>query len=92
MKKFSVRLVFSNLDNSLYTDQAATMTVSIEADDVGHALLLARRLQKVMDADHIHVNEVSEKQTSDDSSWVTNPDRMGGQFTEEEIRRAGEWR
>lgn len=25
-------------------------------------------------------------------SWRENPDRMGGQFTEEEIRRADEWR
>ena len=24
-------------------------------------------------------------------SWETNPDRSGGQFTDEEIRRAGEW-
>lgn len=24
--------------------------------------------------------------------WQTNPDRSGGQFTEEEIDRAGEWR
>lgn len=31
------------------------------------------------------------KQASDDS-WATNPDRMGGQFTDEEIRRSGEWR
>lgn len=31
------------------------------------------------------------KQASDDS-WTTNPDRMGGQFTDEEIRRSGEWR
>ena len=26
-----------------------------------------------------------------DQSWRDNPDRMGGQFTDEEIRRAGEW-
>jgi hypothetical protein len=31
------------------------------------------------------------KQASDDS-WITNPDRMGGQFTEEEINRGSEWR
>ena len=24
-------------------------------------------------------------------SWKENPDRMGGQFTDEEIRKAGEW-
>jgi hypothetical protein len=26
------------------------------------------------------------------NSWITNPDRSGGQFTDEEINRAGEWR
>ena len=31
------------------------------------------------------------KQASDDS-WITNPDRSGGQFTEEEINRGSEWR
>ena len=25
-------------------------------------------------------------------SWQQNPDRSGGQFTDEEINRAGEWR
>lgn len=27
-----------------------------------------------------------------EQSWRDNPDRMGGQFTDEEINRAGEWR
>ncbi len=35
--------------------------------------------------------EVCAKKESDDS-WITNPDRMGGQFTEEEINRGSEWR
>jgi hypothetical protein len=26
------------------------------------------------------------------ASWAQNPDRSGGQFTDEEINRAGEWR
>lgn len=30
------------------------------------------------------------KQASDDS-WITNPDRMGGQYTQEEIDRADRW-
>lgn len=30
------------------------------------------------------------KQASDES-WIANPDRSGGQFTDEEINRAGEW-
>ena len=31
------------------------------------------------------------KQASDDS-WITNPDRSGGAFTDEEIARSSEWR
>lgn len=27
-----------------------------------------------------------------EQSWSESPDRMGGQFTDEEIHRAGEWR
>lgn len=27
-----------------------------------------------------------------EASWRDNPDRSGGQFTDEEINRAGEWR
>lgn len=32
-----------------------------------------------------------EKQNSD-MGWELNPDRMGGQFTEEEINRGSKWR
>jgi DNA-binding winged helix-turn-helix (wHTH) protein len=31
------------------------------------------------------------KKESDDS-WITNPDRMGGAYTDEEIHRGSEWR
>lgn len=39
------------------------------------------------------LNDVQEccKQASG-ASWRDNPDRMGGQFTAEEINRTGEWR
>ena len=36
------------------------------------------------------VEKCCEKATAD--SWALNPDRSGGQFTDEEINRAGEWR
>jgi hypothetical protein len=36
------------------------------------------------------VEKCCEKTTYD--SWKENPDRMGGQFTDEEISRANEWR
>ncbi len=31
-------------------------------------------------------------QPKTDTSWDSNPDRSGGQFTQEEINRAKEWR
>ena len=52
MKFYQVELVFTNLDNSLYTNAQASMTVEIRADDLTHANLLAERLRKVHDADH----------------------------------------
>lgn len=36
------------------------------------------------------VEQCCEKATAD--SWARNPDRMGGQFTQDEINRANEWR
>jgi hypothetical protein len=36
------------------------------------------------------VEKCMEKASYD--SWKENPDRMGGQFTEEEINRGSEWR
>jgi hypothetical protein len=32
---------------------------------------------------------IKSKQAAD--SWANNPDRMGGQFTDEEINRRNEW-
>ncbi len=43
-------------------------------------------LQKILD----HVEACREKASYD--SWRENPDRMGGQFTDEEINRSTEWR
>lgn len=32
------------------------------------------------------------RKANSDMGWRLNPDRMGGQFTEEEINRGNEWR
>ena len=38
------------------------------------------------------VEEISRlRKANSDMGWELNPDRMGGQFTEEEINRRGEW-
>ena len=50
---YKLKLLFTNLDNFMGTKETASMTVDISADDSRHALLLAQRFQKVMDADHL---------------------------------------
>ena len=57
MKSYKVTLLFTNLDNTLFTDWQAKMSFDIESDDYSHAVLLAKRLAKVMDADQFDLDE-----------------------------------
>jgi len=57
MTTYKVTLLFTNLDNFMGTHDQASMTVEIQSDSYGHAMLLAQRLQKVMDADYFTVDE-----------------------------------
>ena len=57
MKKYTVNLLFTNLDNSLFTDWQAAMSYEIETDHYSHAHLLAERLQKLMEADNFTISE-----------------------------------
>jgi hypothetical protein len=52
MNPYKVEIFFTNIDNSLYTTEQASMTMDIKADNLAHAMLLAERIQKVFDADH----------------------------------------
>lgn len=52
MSIYKITLYFTNLDNSLYTDTAATMFFEIKAGDTNHAHLLAKQLQKTFEADN----------------------------------------
>ena len=56
MKSYKVTLLFSNLDNFMGTDDEASMTVEIKSDSYSHAMLLAQRLAKVMDADRFDID------------------------------------
>jgi len=56
MRKYKVTLLFTNLDNSLYTDFQAKLMYDIESDDYSHAMMLAQRLAKVMEADHFDID------------------------------------
>ena len=58
MRKYKVTLLFTNLDNSLFTDFQAKMSYDVETDDYSHAMLLAQRLCKVMDADQFDLDEI----------------------------------
>jgi len=51
MTKYKLTLFFNNLDNFMGTDESASMTVDMAADDSRHAILLAERFQRVMEAD-----------------------------------------
>jgi len=57
MRKYKVTLLFTNLDNSLYTDFQAKLSYDIESDDYSHAYMLSQRLAKVMEADHFDIDE-----------------------------------
>jgi len=57
MKSYKVTLHFTNLDNFMGTHDQASMIVEIQSDSYGHAMLLATRLQKVMDADYFELDE-----------------------------------
>lgn len=52
MIKYTLTLFFTNLDNFMDTDESASMTVDMAAGDSRHAILLAERFQRVMEADH----------------------------------------
>ena len=57
MQTYKVILQFTNLDNSLYTDDQARMSINIESDSYSHAYLLAQRFAKVMDADTFFIED-----------------------------------
>ena len=57
MKAYKLEIFFTNLDNSLYTDEEASMTLDIKADNYAHAVMLALRTLKVFDADRYTLDE-----------------------------------
>lgn len=49
---YEIELYFTNLDNSLYTDSEAILSLQFRADDRQHADLLEQHLQRVFQADY----------------------------------------
>jgi hypothetical protein len=62
-----------------------------EAFPVEERLEMAKVLLEMKDKEIQQLKAVIDNAKSD-RDWIENPDRMGGQFTDEEIRRSGEWR
>ena len=62
-----------------------------EAFPVEERLEMAKVMLEMKD-NEIQQLKMVISQTKSAREWRENPDRMGGQFTEEEIRRSGEWR
>lgn len=62
-----------------------------EAFPVEERLEMAKILLEMKDEEIQQLKMVND-QTKSARDWIENPDRMGGQFTDEEIRRSGEWR
>jgi hypothetical protein len=58
MRKYKVILLFTDLDNTLFTSWKTKMSFDIETDDYTHATLMGMRLQKVMEADHFEIEEI----------------------------------
>lgn len=49
--------------------------------------------QKLIAMYHDALLQIEElKERNSEMGWRLNPDRMGGQFTQEEINRGNEWR
>ena len=60
MKKFSITLHYSNLDDNLCTKDKASITFdNVHADDLYHAYLLSDRLEKKLGADWSEVHDTN---------------------------------
>lgn len=57
MIKFTIKLIFVDVDDNYYTKGQAVMTFPVEADDIETAHHLAQRLQSKFGADNLIVKE-----------------------------------
>ena len=58
MTAYRVELVFTDIDGSMYTKEQASVTMTINADDLTTAYMLANHLQKVLGADHHNIDRI----------------------------------
>ena len=57
MKSYTLTLYFDNLDNFMGTNHQATASFDIQSDNYSHAMMLAQRFAKVMEADRFDIDE-----------------------------------
>lgn len=98
----NLQTVITNLKNTIAGKEQAlkeynkVLNVYIDPVDVGERMAITATVEYL----EINIAELKriladvEKCVEKDveRSWRDNPDRSGGQFTDEEINRAGEWR
>lgn len=95
----NIRAVAANLRNTITNKEKMLSEVNrtLVAESNRDTIVALDTTAKFL---HININELKqiladvEKCVTRDAeqSWSLNPDRAGGQFTDEEIDRAGEWR
>ena len=74
--------ILQDLAEEMVRLEMAPLTSQTESDFDLHAYALLARA----------VDEIKRlRKANSDMGWQLNPDRSGGQFTEEEIKRATEW-
>lgn len=98
----NIHIVAENLRNTIAGKELAlkeynkACMISIDPLDVGERMALTATIEFLS----INIDELKRILADVEScvakdveqSWRDNPDRMGGQFTQDEIDNAGEWR
>lgn len=85
------------IDEDLLMHQLRNPPVMSMAHSPSHVMAQFRMMTESMIAaadviDRLNRENARLRKANIDMGWELNPDRMGGQFTEEEINRGNEWR
>jgi hypothetical protein len=90
--------VITNLKNTIASKEAYLEEVrkarSLASREEDHALFATQEFLKInINELNRILSDVEQCEARDvEQSWRDNPDRMGGQFTQDEIDNAGAWR
>ena len=98
----NIQTVITNLKNTIAGKEQylAKLEQDRQSEDP-HARMIAYPVSKMLELNIDELRKIladvekcaeQSKEFSTWAHWQENPDRSGGQFTDEEIRRSGEWR